>query len=494
MPTFYKYAERQAGSQVDWAGLGVDAAETILETERIREQKRTDIDNATNKLVDQLANAPKGEEANGNKLVSDYSDNMTKALLIQHKLLKSGKLDPKAYMLYRANAETGTNQLFNLQKEYQNQFTVTMERMKKGESQDAETDLKAYYESFADLSKMNPVIDPMTGQVSLSIMEYDKNNILQPTGQVSTVQSAYKGLGQKFDKFNIEEATKTVSDRLAPVIKTIITEGTMSQSGRMTTIDDALQDANTVKAMENYAEAYLENPYNVSSILTNSLGTYQNDFSRDGSKKGDGSKLMWSVDNYGAWKPNPTEKQRKEAKDYLITQIKASVSQKEEIKTFQSQALDAYNARTARERVYKQNTGGGGSGADKTDKEIYDYWVATVGKDMPKTENGRWSNKTIEGQLNDSFSTAGFGFELSSDGKSMIVTDNNTVVKGQPVETIFPMGIGVQQDIQNYLIRSKSTGKGLKDLRTMYTTGSLNETDGSQAPSNTNGKKVITGF
>jgi len=477
MPTFYKYAERQAGSQVDWAGLGVDAAETILETERIREQKRADIDNATNKLVDQLANAPKGEEANGNKLVSDYSDNMTKALLIQHKLLKSGKLDPKAYMLYRANAETGTNQLFNLQKEYQNQFTVTMERMKKGESQDAETDLKAYYESFADLSKMNPVIDPMTGQVSLSIMEYDKNNILQPTGQVSTVQSAYKGLGQKFDKFNVEEATKTVSDRLAPVIKTIITEGTMSQSGRMTTIEDALQDANTVKAMENYAEAYLENPYNVSSILTNSLGTYQNDFSRDGSKKSDGSKLMWSVDNYGAWKPSPTEKQRKEAKDYLITQIKASVSQKEEIKTFQSQALDAYNARTSRINATKTITKT--TGAEKVDPRTVIQKVNFADTNADGKVDANWNNPEREIRtLNTNYGTHGYNF--SSEGESVLIRKQGKGTNSIAIK--IPMDDDTMDAIYEYIIEDKNANP--KELKG-YT---------GNTPTPTNGKKVITGF
>lgn len=463
--TFYKYAERQAGSQVDWAGLGVDTAETILETERIREQKRSDIDNATNKLVEQLANAPKGEEANGNKLVSDYSDNMTKALLIQHKLLKSGKLDPKSYMLYRANAESGTNQLFNLQKEYQNQFSTAMERMKKGESQDAETDLKAYYESFADLSKMNPVIDPMTGQVSLSIMEYDKNNILQPTGQVTTVQSAYKGLGQKFDKFNVEEATKTVSDRLAPVIKTIITEGTMSQSGRMTTIEDALQDANTVKAMENYADAYLENPYNISSILTNSLGAYQNDFSRDGSKKSDGSKLMWSVDNYGAWKPNPTEKQRKEAKDYLLTQIKASVAQKEEIKTFESQALKAYEARIRMINATKVSTSG--SGVNLPDGQ---EWINYVSERVPDIQqytkmygkNGLVDENVIQ-ELNKQFQGVGLKFQQESGkkGESIVIVDNEY----DPPKISAPIRLtdpNAQQQIIDYIATTKANvGKDL---------------------------------
>lgn len=472
MPTFYKYAERQAGSQVDWAGLGVDAAETILETERIREQKRADIDNATNKLVDQLANAPKGEEANGNKLVSDYSDNMTKALLIQHKLLKSGKLDPKAYMLYRANAETGTNQLFNLQKEYQNQFSVTMERMKKGESQDAETDLKAYYESFADLSKMNPVIDPMTGQVSLSIMEYDKNNILQPTGQVSTVQSAYKGLGQKFDKFNVEEATKTVSDRLAPVIKTIITEGTMSQSGRMTTIEDALQDANTVKAMENYAEAYLENPYNVSSILTNSLGTYQNDFSRDGSKKSDGSKLMWSVDNYGAWKPNPTEKQRKEAKEFLITQIKASVAQKEEIKTFQSQALDAYRLRTDRINATKKATSSSGSGTDDNGEGWRNYVTSRV----PILGTGALADDKFFNSIKDSF--RGLDLEITKAADESIEITDVTDEIGSPYTVQLRNNPNARQEIIDYII-TKKVDKG----KSLVSAGVVDKT-----PNNTGGK------
>ena len=471
MPEFYKYAERQAGSQINWAGIGVDLAKTLAETERIREQKRVEIDDATNKTLTELANMPKGEAPNGNRLISEYSDDVSKALLMQHRLLKSGRLPPKDYMLFNANVKSGTDQMLNLQKQYQNQYSVTMDRSKTGKSQDAEVDLKAYYESFADLSKMKPIIDPKTGQINLAIMEYDSNNVLQPTGKVVSVQSAFKGLDQKFDKFNVGEASESVSKKLAPVIKTLISEGSMSERGKATTIDYALQDPNTVKALDNYAESYLENPYNLSSVLTNDLGTYENDFSQSG--KSDGTKLVWEVDNYGTWKPKPTEQQKKDAKEFLLTQFKANIANKEDIKTFESQSLDAYNARTARQNAatsaknaQTRNFKASGNGADEGPG-----WVDYVTQRVPNVQDivrnfgakGMVDENVIE-QLTNNFQGFGLNFQQGpgTAGESIVIVDNDF----EPPKTSLPIKLSknpnAQQEIIDYIVTNKANvGKDL---------------------------------
>lgn len=466
MPEFYKYAERQAGSQVNWAGLGVDMAETLNAEEKIREDKRVAIDEATNKTIDEINRLPRGEEPNGNKIITDYADNMTQALLMQHKLMKSGRLNPKDYMLFNANAKSGTSQMFNLQTEYQKQYSATMDRIKKGESQDAEVDLRAYYETFADLTKVKPVIDPKTGQVNLAIMEYDKNNVLQPTGKTTSVQAAFKGLSQKFDKFDVMGASKKISDSLGNVVITTLKEGSISESGQVITLDYALQKPEMQKALDGYTESYLSNPYNTSSILTNDLGTYENVFSRDGSEKSSGNKIAWHIGDNGEWKPEFTKEQESAAKEYLKNKAIAQISEKEEIKQFESSQADMYKFRVQeqkdrtqnraldiRERALSLKEGGGTDGTE---------WETYVGARVPIIGKGGTADETLIKELNTKLPGLDLTFKQEEGTKreSVVIVDNE-------YENATPYVIDLknpdarQQIIDYILVKRADKGKDL---------------------------------
>lgn len=464
MPEYYGYAERQAGSQVDWAGIGVDMSKTILAEEKIREDKRAAIDDATYKTIDELSKVPKGEEANGNRLVSDYSDNATKAMLMQHRLLKSGRLAPKDYMLFQANIKSGTNQMFSLQTEYQKQYSEKMARMKSGEAQNAESDLMANYEGYADLSKTRPVIDPKTGQVNLMIMEFDSNNVFQPTGKLTSVQGAYKGMGQKFDRFKVGEAATAISDKLANVVMTSLKEGSLTEQGQLITLDYALQEPNTVKALNNYVESYLEIPTNVSSILTNDLGGYENVFTHDETKKSSGNKIVWNVNEYGAWTPSFTKEQEMAAKDYLSTQTKAAIAKKEEVKNFESAAFDRYKLnqedkriKIAQQNALKTETSGG------TPTDDGQGWVNFVSQRVPQIKYGATADEDTIAELNKNFNSVGLRFEQEPNSKreSIVIvdTDQDPVIKSQPISLKDP---NARNLIMDYIqINKAGVGKNL---------------------------------
>ncbi len=47
MSTYYKYAERDASNQVNWAEITSNMVNSLKEVEAIRQSKRQDIDDAT---------------------------------------------------------------------------------------------------------------------------------------------------------------------------------------------------------------------------------------------------------------------------------------------------------------------------------------------------------------------------------------------------------------------------------------------------------------
>jgi len=111
MATYYKYAERDASSQVNWAEITSNMVNSLKEVEAIRESKRQAIDDATAELSTTLSEAPQGEHSGLNEFAMTYANNAQQMRLMQDQLLKSGQLKLKDYNIGRANLTEGTTQL-----------------------------------------------------------------------------------------------------------------------------------------------------------------------------------------------------------------------------------------------------------------------------------------------------------------------------------------------------------------------------------------------
>jgi len=84
-------------------------------------------------------------------------------MLMQDRLLKSGQMKLKDYTVARQNILDGTDQAFNLTKEYQANFAEKMERYKTDKSQDLEQWLMAQAEGYSDFNKSQLYINPTDG-------------------------------------------------------------------------------------------------------------------------------------------------------------------------------------------------------------------------------------------------------------------------------------------------------------------------------------------
>ena len=167
MATKFGYVERQATNNIDWSAIGNQVVQNLQEEAAIREAKKDVLDQGSRDMAEILRNAPTGENLTMNEFTLDYANNAQQLLLQQDKLLKAGLLNPKDYAVVRANLNESTNEIFNLSKEYQNQYTIKMERMKSGQSQELETFLMASAEGLANLKNGKALIDPDTGVVSI---------------------------------------------------------------------------------------------------------------------------------------------------------------------------------------------------------------------------------------------------------------------------------------------------------------------------------------
>lgn len=277
--TYYKYAERNVESQINWAEVGKNLTDMLSEEAKVREQKKAAIDEATRKFGETLANSPQGEHAGMNQWALDYAADAQEARLIQDRLLRSGQLKLRDYNIMRQNITDGTKGAFDLFKEYQEEYKVKMERAKSMDPNTASQYLEQWEmeqaEGFSNFTKSKLYINPTNGQVSVGKMVYNEEKgvmeLSTNPNNFVTINQMRNRLKSRYDKYNVDANATQWAKGLAKFQREIRTAGGVKK------ITDASLRKEFDAAFDGMLKAQLEgNPYNTTSILTDYLGSDDN--------------------------------------------------------------------------------------------------------------------------------------------------------------------------------------------------------------------------
>ena len=223
--TYYKYAEREAESRINWAEVGKTMSDTISEELEIREKKKKRIDDASREFGQILADAPLGDSKGFNDWTLDFSSDMQKFLIMQDKLLKSGKLSLKDYTLQRQNVMDGTENSFKVIKTWNTDFTEAKKKLEAGEL-DAKSQFELMQmERLGNFNSHRLFINPTDGKISLGQLQLqDPSKPHDPqtnpyTGfldddpnNFTTVQQLSNRFQQLQAPYNPEESLKASAD------------------------------------------------------------------------------------------------------------------------------------------------------------------------------------------------------------------------------------------------------------------------------------------
>jgi hypothetical protein len=328
MASYYKFAERQADSFVNWAEIGKGITDMIQTEVQIREDKRTAIDQATRENLKRVAEAPVGTHEGLNTWTLNYADSAREAILLQDRLLKSGALKLKDYTVMRQNLNDGTDELFGVIKNFQNTFKEKRDRLisndPKNKSQQLEMDLMSYTEQFADFSKSSAIIDPRNFTVNVGLMEPDPNNkgVMKVGKQIATSSFLRKIQNTKVDYFDSDGAAEVASKSFGGFAQSTIQDLNRLQ-GKVVTVEDVRKRPGYEEAINDELNSFFSNPFNMTSILTNDLVKDKNGKQYVSNISGkDGNVIEFVFDpqtNY--YKPNLTAEQEQAARDYMRRKI-----------------------------------------------------------------------------------------------------------------------------------------------------------------------------
>jgi len=359
MTTYYKYAERNIDSQINWSEVGKNVVDMLREEDRLREEKKDAIDQASREFGETLANAPTGDFKSANEWILGYAADASQARLLQDRLLKTGMLNLKDYTIARQNLNDGTNQMFQVAKEYQDKAGEAMQRYQSGQSQDTEAWLMEQVQGLSNFKDTKAYINPTNYTVSLApmikkVVDGKEVMVMDPNpDKYLTTNQLRNRMNVRLDRFDYVGSV----DREVSALGEFQTASISKVKGlyKMANITDVLdptqrgrlsdEDKKTITAYQewekNSISAQLSNPYNQLSILTDAIdkvpGTqdfYEPTFDPELAKTNK-KYILLEDDGSGMPRPKFSEEQNKAATEFLRAQTRNALDRKTNIQVTQ---------------------------------------------------------------------------------------------------------------------------------------------------------------
>lgn len=338
MATYYKYAERKASDEINWAEVGKDLTDMLKEENKIRVDKKAKIDEDSRLFGETLANAPTGESSTLNTYALKFGDDAQQARLLQDRLLKSGQLKLRDYNIMRQNLTDGTKAAFDYVKEYQQVYKEKMDRALSGQSQQWEQELMKMNGEMLDFANTALYINPTNYQVSVGKKNKDGSMSTNPNDfhNINDLRTYTK---QNYDYFNSDEATTKFVDGLGDY-------QTIEQVyGGISILSDTStrQGQNFDKLMRKRFESFgAGNPFNFTSILTNDIGGYGFTMDANEAAKDPTKILMKKTDANGPLVPDFSTANGQKQKEAIYEHLKIQTISKIDTKRTYTQKTVQY--------------------------------------------------------------------------------------------------------------------------------------------------------
>lgn len=329
--TYYNYAERNAESQINWAEIGRSMTDTLREEAQLREQKKAALDEATRKTSEALANAPVGSLDSANKLTLGLADQSQEQLLMSQRLLKSGLLKPKDYLLVKQNLNDNVKGVYDLAKNYNAIHERLMKGIEDGTISESSVQIAQMAEGIARLENMGTIVNPTDGTVTLGKLVKGTDGVVSVStdpNEQFTVNQMKAIFSREYKRYQLNDETKkivdTIGDFVEEIREDIATNGYDFDTWEKTTDKKRRSDYQEIEDLN--VEAILENPLQTMSVLVDwSDGNYSITFNEDEFKKDTTGKKIYIDKNDGIPQFKPA--QIKEAGDAIRTSMRGAIAE-----------------------------------------------------------------------------------------------------------------------------------------------------------------------
>lgn len=343
--TFYKYAERDADSQVNWAEVGKGLSDMLTETNRVREEKKAALDAAQRETMKYLAETPNGEHVGARTSILEYANMSSNQLRIMKQLMEQGQLDVKDYTIFRQNLTDNTNLAFNANKLYQEKYSDVMSGVRDKRYSQLYADNFAEVEGFGNWKNIGWQIAPngvvMAGKMIEQEVDGKKVRTLDKTpGGLRSMDYLNQALVSQIDFYNYEEPLNAWVDALGKNTEVSTLLGRIGAQGLSTSLEDvtrkkyakegdmeaeyAFIQSENAKLDEMIGDDLDNSRLLVDSVIMAPNGKQYRSTTSEKDAAANPEAILKVVDpDTGGFSFKPTDKQKQEAREFLRGQMRA---------------------------------------------------------------------------------------------------------------------------------------------------------------------------
>jgi len=352
MATYYKYAERDADSQINWAEVGKGLSDMLQETNRIREEKKTALDEAQRETMNYLAETPNGEHVGARQNILDFADQASNRMRIAKKLMEQGQMSVKDYTVFRQNLTDNTNLAFNANKAYQENYADVMSGVRDKKYSQLTSENYAEVEGFGNWKNIGFQISPngivMAGKMIEKDVDGKKVRALDNTPEgLRSMDYLNQAILSKIDFYDYEPKVKSWTESLGKEKQTIIELGKLQKQGKITSIEDITSRTNLVPGTKDVLYSFINaenakideivgDDLDASRILVDSAiiapnnKPYRSTTSEKDAAENPEAILKVVDTDSGGFVFKPTETQKNDARDFIRNQMRSQYNYEEE--------------------------------------------------------------------------------------------------------------------------------------------------------------------
>ena len=331
----YGYVKDAKPMQINWQEVGKQMTDNIQAEITDRQNRKDDIDKQLTQYNKDLLNQPQGTNAEVNRFMGDFSADAGEAMRNAERMLKSGNLSERDFYKFRANANQGTDLMFEAGKKFNEGYDESMRRFADGESQSKENWMRQQTEGFLAFANNGAYINPLTGEVNVARRYKDENGEWQISTKPGEFANASELVQQASAKYNKYDLDGSINKAIKGLGATLIKEssGLTTKQFFQAIQDGTLGDKEQLlldKAKLNMVASFTANPNHVSSILTENMGFAPNGeaytFTYDENKaKINENLILVNPDGTNNFTTVNGKKQLQAAKDFASAQFEAGL-------------------------------------------------------------------------------------------------------------------------------------------------------------------------
>lgn len=341
---YYGYVERTADSYLNWAEIGKNMSDMLLETARVREEKKAALDRAAQETFNAAADAPMGQYESANQSILELANTVSNNIAIQQREMKAGRLDPNKFLIYNQNAKDSLKLGFDAAKQFNENYAEVMKGIQDGTLSQLNVEYAAMAEKFKDWGKMGWTLSPngtiMAAMKTKKIIDGKEVYTLDSNPKDMMSLGGLKGLFQsRVPKNKLDEQISSWADTLGEDIRTTINASGLFNQGSVVSVENIMakkyKDPKTAAILYEFAQSerdrvkeFLGQPENMASILFDSKRFTNNNVpytmtDNENEAKKDPSKILTVYNqSTGRFEFKISAEQQKELENFTLNKMR----------------------------------------------------------------------------------------------------------------------------------------------------------------------------